>query len=328
MQEMTMDKEAAGRTLHERWRQDPNAFWTEAARSLDWNKAPKQNFDPARGWFPGGVCNACWNAVDRHVMRGHGADPAIIHEPAAGGERRVVPYERLWTELQVLGAILRDRGVAVGDHVVIFMPAVPEAVFGMLACARIGAVHVAVSGGASTDDLAKVIARAKPKVILTASAGFDADRATPYKARLDEALTLARDDAACVVLQRERAPAKVNPQREHDWRVLWEEAVNYAKTSDCVPLAAGHPLCILPDGAASDHGGSMVALAVSMESRLQAGAADVRIADVATPAAQSAIYGTLLCGRAVELVEGNPSGSAVPLSWSMPRSLNEPPGSV
>ncbi|MGH6770127.1 MAG: AMP-binding protein [Xanthobacteraceae bacterium] len=318
---MTTDQgTATGRALYERWRGDPEAFWAEAARALDWTKAPERIFDPARGWFPDGICNACWNAVDRHVIRGEGARPAIGYRSDTGGER-IVAYERLWTELQVLGAILRDCGVGMGERVAILMPPLPEAVFGMLACARIGAVHVAISGDASTDDIAKVVGRTKPKAILTAGGGH-----APHKSRLDEALALAcHESVTCVVLQRAEAPVTLDPQRDRDWRMLWEEAVNYAKTSDCVMLAADHPLCILPDGAVRDHGASMVALALAAKSSGVEGDDAPPIADIATPAAQSVIYGSLLGGQAVRLVEGTAVGGAISLPWTMPRSLDEPP---
>ena len=135
---------------YERWRRDPEAFWADAARDIDWYEPPKRIFDPAAGvygrWFPDAVCNTCWNAVDRHVMRGRGAQPAIIYDSPLAGTKRILTYDLLLTEVQVLAALLRDFGVEKGDRVVLYMPMVPEAVIGMLACARIGAVHSVVFG--------------------------------------------------------------------------------------------------------------------------------------------------------------------------------------
>src|SRR6516164_6069285 len=158
--------------VYAQWRRDPQAFWGEAAQAIDWIEPPKRTFDPDAGiygrWFVGGVCNTCWNAVDRHVMRGRGEQPAIIYDSPLAGEKRVITYHRLQVETQVLAAILRELGVGKGDRVILYMPMVPEAVIGMLACARIGAVHSVVFGGFAAKELATRIENAEPKVILSA----------------------------------------------------------------------------------------------------------------------------------------------------------------
>src|SRR5262249_9001602 len=153
--------DAATSRYHEvyaRWQRDPIGFWGEAAREIDWYEAPKTVFDPKAGvygrWFTDGVVNTCWNAVDRHVQRGRAAQPALVYASPLAGSKRVIAYDRLWTEVQILGAILHDLGVEKGDRVIIYMPMVPEAVFAMLACARIGAVHSVVFGGFAARELA------------------------------------------------------------------------------------------------------------------------------------------------------------------------------
>src|SRR5215207_4580373 len=193
-----------------RWRRDPHAFWAEAARDVDWYEPPKQIFDPNAGvygrWFPDAVCNTCWNAVDRHVMRGRGPQPAIIYDSPLAGTKRILTYDLLLTEVQVLAALLRDFGVEKGDRVVLYMPMVPEAVIGMLACARIGAVHSVVFGGFAARELATRIDDAKPKVILSASCGIEGARVVAYKPLLDEAIALAQHKPpACIILQRPQA---------------------------------------------------------------------------------------------------------------------------
>src|SRR6478735_11945627 len=126
--------------VYARWQRDPQGFWGEAAQAVDWMEPPKQVFDPDAGvygrWFAGGVCNTCWNAVDRHVMQGRGEQPAIIYDSPLAGQKRTISYYRLQVETQVLAAILRNFGVGKGDRVVLYMPMVPEAVVAMLACAR------------------------------------------------------------------------------------------------------------------------------------------------------------------------------------------------
>ena len=127
--------------VYARWLRDPQGFWGEAAREIDWYEQPKKVFDPSAGiygrWFAGGVCNTCYNAVDRHVARGRNDQAALIYDSPVTGQKQTFTYGRLLSEVQLLGAMLRDFGVTKGDRVIIYMPMVPEAVFAMLACARI-----------------------------------------------------------------------------------------------------------------------------------------------------------------------------------------------
>ena len=117
--------------VYAQWQRDPQAFWAEAAREIDWIEPAKQVFDPHAGvyghWFAGALCNTCWNAVDRHVLAGRGQQAAIIYDSPLTGTKRAITYDRLLTEVQVLAAILRDFGVQKGDRVVIYMPMVLEA---------------------------------------------------------------------------------------------------------------------------------------------------------------------------------------------------------
>ena len=198
--------------VYARWQRDPQGFWGEAAQAIDWIEPPKQVFDPDAGvygrWFAGGVCNTCWNAVDRHVMQGRGEQAAIIYDSPLAGQKRTISYYRLQVETQVLAAILRNFGVGKGDRVVLYMPMVPEAVVAMLACARLGAVHSVVFGGFAANELATRIDDAKPKVILSASCGLEPGRIVKYKPLLDEAIRLAgHKPDACLILQRPQEEA-------------------------------------------------------------------------------------------------------------------------
>jgi propionyl-CoA synthetase len=180
------------------WQRDAEGFWGEAAQEIDWIVPAKRVFDPNAGiygrWFVGGVCNTCWNAVDRHVMQGHGEQTAIIYDSPLAGQKRTFTYHAL--------RILRDFGVEKGDRVVLYMPMVPEAAIAMLACARLGAVHSVVFGGFAANELATRIDDAKPKVVLSASCGLEPGRTVKYKPLLDEAIRLSielfEDDASGV----------------------------------------------------------------------------------------------------------------------------------
>jgi propionyl-CoA synthetase len=313
--------------VYARWQRDPEGFWAEAARDIDWIEQPKKIFDPDTGvygrWFTGGVCNTCWNAVDRHVENGRAAQAAIIYDSPVAGAKQVLTYADLQTKTQVMAGILaKDFGVAKGDRVVIYMPMVPETVIAMLACARIGAIHSVVFGGFAAKELATRIDDAKPKVILSASCGIEPGRLVPYKPLLDEAVKLAQaKPEACMILQRPQCRAELVAGRDHDWQARWEEALVWAKNvMHCVPVAATDPLYILytsgttgkPKGVVRDNGGHMVALKWSMQNLYGVNPGEVwwSASDVGWVVGHSYIvYGPLIHGCTSILYEGKPVGT-------------------
>src|SRR5882672_1694444 len=131
--------------MYEQSLSDPHAFWAKAAEDIDWYRRPTRIFDPQAGvygrWFPDATCNACYNAVDRHVSAGRGEQAAILYDSPVATAKKCISYSELQEEVTALAALLIDLGVAKGDRVLIYMPMIPEAVIGMLACARLGAVH-------------------------------------------------------------------------------------------------------------------------------------------------------------------------------------------
>ncbi|MEP7031469.1 MAG: AMP-binding protein, partial [Pseudolabrys sp.] len=311
--------------LYARWQRDPEGFWGEAANDIDWIDKPKKIFDKSAGiygrWFPDATCNTCYNALDRHVERGRNDQPALIYDSPVTNTKQTFTYGRLLSEVQLLGAMLRDFGVVKGDRVILYMPMVPEAVFAMLACARIGAVHSVVFGGFAPKELATRINDCTPKVILSASCGIEGARVVPYKPLLDEAIKLAtHKPATCLILQRPQCEAALTPGRDHDWRKTWEHAVNFAKTSECVPVAATDPLYILytsgttgiPKGVVRDNGGHMVALKWSMKNFYDIDPGEVwwSGSDVGWVVGHSYIvYAPLLHGCTTVLYEGKPVGT-------------------
>src|ERR1700719_149930 len=187
--------------------EDPEGFWCEAARDIDWYTPAKRVFDPDAGvygrWFVGATCNTCHNAVDRHVAAGRGSQAALIYDSPLAGVKRTLTYADLLTEVSTLAAVLQDFGVGAGDRVILYMPMVPEAVFAMLACARIGAIHSVVFGGFAPNELATRIDHAKPRLILSASCAIEPGRVVTYKTLLDQAIDLAQaKPQACLILQR------------------------------------------------------------------------------------------------------------------------------
>jgi len=164
------------------WRrslEDPEAFWMDASTVIDWGVAPRRAFDPEAGWFPGATLNTCYNCLDRHVLQGRGGQAALVYESPVTGKSTRWTFEEALHEVGRVAAMLLRLGVACGDRVVIYMPMVPEAIFAMLACARIGAIHSVVFGGFAAHELAKRIDDAAPKLIMTAAAGSKAPASFP-----------------------------------------------------------------------------------------------------------------------------------------------------
>src|SRR6266481_6899920 len=192
--------------------------------------------------FSGAVVNTCYNALDRHVAGGRAGQVALIHDSPLTNKIAKFTYAELLKEVQALAAIMADFGVAKGDRVILYMPLVPEAVFAMLACARIGAVHSVVFGGFAAKELATRIDDARPKLIFSASCGIEPGRIVQYKPLLDEAIKLANaKPEACIILQRPQQSCELVAGRDHDCASLRRKAVDAGKAAPCVPGLATDP---------------------------------------------------------------------------------------
>ena len=302
---------------------DPQGFWLDAAKALDWAVAPEAGWTEADGWFPGGQLNTCHNTVDRHVAAGRGDAAALIYDSPVTGTIATFSYSELLEEVGRVAAMLASLGVSKGDRVVIYMPMVPQTVFAMLACARLGAIHSVVFGGFAPHELAKRIDDATPKVLLTTSCGIEGSKVIPYKPMVDEALRLARHAVDHVVLfQREQVTAELAAPRDLDWMELREKTAADAIPA-CVPVASDDPLYILytsgttgtPKGVVRDNGGHATALAWSMANIYGIGAGDVfwAASDVGWVVGHSYIvYAPLLVGATTVLFEGKPVGTPDP----------------
>ena len=155
---------------------NPDSFWGDAAQAIDWNSSwdavVEGNADDGYRWFPGATLNTCYNAVDRHVVSGRADQRALVYDSPVTGQQRSFTYAQLKDEVSRTAGMLRDLGVVAGDRVIIYMPMVPEAVFAMLACARLGAVHSVVFGGFAAKELATRIDDAKPQDAVSTTFGF------------------------------------------------------------------------------------------------------------------------------------------------------------
>jgi len=303
------------------WAANPEAYWRAAARLIDWDVPPTRIFDAAAGpygrWFPDARLNTCANALDRHVAAGRGAQPALIWDSPMTGRCETFTYAALLQRVAKLAGALAARGVTAGDRVVLYMPMIPEAVVGMLACARLGAVHSVVFGGFAAAELAARIADAEPKLILSASCGLEPGRVIAYKPLLDAAIALSpHKPAGVIVAQREQAPATLIPGQDEDWA----EVEAAGTPHPCVPVAATDPLYVLytsgttgkPKGVVRDNGGHAVALRQSMDTLYGVGPGDVMFtaSDVGWVVGHSYIvYAPLLAGATSILFEGKPVGT-------------------
>ena len=308
------------RQAHEQSIADPDAFWASAAQAITWSTPPTVVCDGANAplyrWFPDGRLNTCYNALDRHVESGRGDQPALLYVSPVTGSQRTYTYSELRDEVATFAGALAGLGVVAGDRVVVSMPMVPEAVIGMLACARLGAVHSVVFGGFAAEELAVRIDDAAPKVIISASCGIEPNRVVAYKPLLDHALELANHEpAACVILQRPQLTAQMGP-RDHDWA----ELAAGAEPVGCTDVAATDPLYILytsgttgrPKGIVRDNGGHAVALAWSMQNVYDIGPGQVwwAASDVGWVVGHSYIvYAPLLVGATTVVYEGKPVGT-------------------
>jgi propionyl-CoA synthetase len=303
--------------------EDPQGFWREAARAVDWISEPTRVLDddrpPFYRWFPDATLNTCYNALDRHVLGGRGDQPALRYDSPVTGTTGTWTYAELLNEVARFGGVLRSLGVRPGDRVVIYMPMVPQAAVAMLACARIGAVHSVVFGGFAATELAARLDDAQPVVIVTASCGIEPTRVVEYKPLVDAAIEKASHKPRHVIVkQRPQYQARMVEGRDLDWDEVTQPGV--AQPAECVPVLATDPLYVLytsgttgrPKGIVRDHGGHAVAMAWSMRNvfGVQPGETMFTASDVGWVVGHSYIvYGPLINGSTTVLYEGKPVGT-------------------
>ncbi|ELA4931480.1 propionyl-CoA synthetase [Vibrio vulnificus] len=254
-------------------KQQPESFWQAQAKNIDWFEFPKTILaNDANGierWYPDGLLNTSWLALDYHCEQGRGDKAALIYDSPVTETKQVYSYFEMRDRVARIAGMLADQGVTKGDRVVIYMPMIPEAAMAMLACARLGAIHSVVFGGFAPNELAVRIEDAEPKVIMTASCGIEINKVIPYKPMVDKAIMESRwKPEKVVVLQRPQCDAQLSSERDLDWHQAVENALPHA----CVPVLATDPLYILytsgttgkPKGVVRDNGGHAVAMKYSM----------------------------------------------------------------
>ena len=307
--------------IYDSWKSDPEAFWMQAAQSIDWDQAPSKALcddnAPLYEWFADAKVNTCWNAVDRHVEAGRGEQTAIIYDSPITHTKREISYVELRNRVANLAGALRAKGIEKGDRVIIYMPMIPEALEAMLACARLGAVHSVVFGGFAAHELAVRIDDAKPKAIIAASCGLEPGRVVHYKPLLDGAIDQSdHKPDFCVIFQREQEVAELIPGRDVNWH-----GFQYGvEPAECVPVEGNHPAYILytsgttgqPKGVIRHTAGQLVALNWTMKNLYNVNPGEVfwAASDVGWVVGHSYIcYGPLIHGNTTIVFEGKPVGT-------------------
>jgi propionyl-CoA synthetase len=309
---------------------NPDAFWAEQARLIDWKTPPQQVCDwsnpPFAHWFKGGTTNLCHNAVDRH-LKDRADQPALIYVSTETDQEKTYTFRELHTEVQRAAAMLQGLGVQKGDRVLIYMPMIPEAAFAMLACARIGAIHSVVFGGFASVSLASRIEDASPRLIISADAGSRGGKVVEYKPLLDEAIRLSSHKPESVIMvNRGLAPMTMLAGRDHSWRGLSEKhqgaqvPCEWLDATDISYTIYTSGTTGRPKGVQRDTGGYAVALAASMKHIFcgNPGETYFSTSDIGWVVGHSYIvYGPLIAGMATIMYEGLPIRPDGGIWWSL-----------
>lgn len=316
--------------FHQRSLRDREGFWAEQASLIDWQTPFTQVCDytnpPFARWYVGGTTNLCHNAVDRH-LKDRADQNALVWVSTEVDKERVYSFRELHAEVQRMAAVLQELGVNKGDRVLVYMPMIPEAVFAMLACARIGAIHSVVFGGFASVSLASRIDDAQPTVIVSADAGSRSGKVVPYKPLLDEAIRIAEHKPARVLLvDRGLSPMETTPGRDVGYAAMREKHLD--AQVPCTWVEATHPSYTLytsgttgkPKGVQRDTGGYAVALAASMKHIFcgNPGETYFSTSDIGWVVGHSYIvYGPLIAGMATILYEGLPTRPDAAIWWKL-----------
>ncbi|HWW47334.1 MAG TPA: acetate--CoA ligase [Xanthobacteraceae bacterium] len=310
---------------------DPDSFWLEQTKTLDWMKFPTKagNWSFAPGnisikWFEDGVLNASWNCIDRHLEE-RGDQVAIIFEGDDPGVDKKITYKQLHEEVCKFANVLKANGVKKGDRVTIYLPMIVEAAYAMLACARIGAPHSVVFGGFSPDSLAGRITDAASTILITADEGLRGGKKVPLKVNADSAAEKAGTLEKMIVVRHTGASVKMQAGRD----IYYDEAVKSVSADcPCEPMNAEDPLFLLytsgstgsPKGVLHTTGGYLTHVAVTHKYIFDYQEGDVYwcTADVGWVTGHSYIlYGPLANGATTLMFEGVPNYPDISRFWNV-----------
>lgn len=297
---------------------DKEEFWQQQAKAISWYSQPKtilskDEYDYPQ-WFADGKLNVSYLCIDKHIEDGHGEQSAIIYDSPVTNTRQHITFYKLHEEVSKLAGGLQTLGLSKGDTVIIYMPMIPQALYAMLACARLGVIHSVVFGGFAPHELAIRIDDCNPKAIITASSGIEVERIIPYKPYVDEAIKLANSKPGHVIVFDRQLGVEI-PYKHYD--IDYAELVQKSVSVESVSVESNHPLYILytsgttgkPKGIIRDSGGYATALKYSMKHVYGVEEGDVfwAASDVGWVVGHSYIvYGPLLNKNTTVLFEGKP----------------------
>lgn len=254
---------------------NPEKFWAEQAKNIDWFTFPKTIMsDDENGynqWFADGELNMCYLCIDKHIDEGFGDQTAIIYDSPVTNQKKQYTYKEAKEKISKLAGGLLSLGLQKGDVAVIYMPMIPETLFAMLACARIGVIHNVVFGGFAPNELVVRIDNCKPKVLITATAGVEISKRIPYLPLVEQAIELAQNKVEHVVVFNRKLID--NRHEIFEGIIDYEELIDKSTAADYLPVASNHPLYILytsgttgkPKGVLRDTGGYATMLKFSMK---------------------------------------------------------------
>ena len=310
---------------------DPERFWDEHGRRIDWfepyTRVKNTTFGPGEvsiRWFEDGVTNVAYNCIDRHLDT-RGDQVALIWEGDDPSEDRRITYRELHAEVCRMANVLRNRGVEKGDRVTIYLPMIPEAAYAMLACARLGAIHSVVFGGFSPDSLAGRIEDCGSRMVITADEGLRGGRKVPLKANVDAAIERVGGVDHVVVVRRTGSPVNMLPGRD----VYYHEAAEMVTDEcPCEEMNAEDPLFILytsgstgkPKGVLHTTGGYLVYASMTHQYVFDYHDGDIYwcTADVGWVTGHSYIlYGPLANGATTLMFEGVPTYPSISRFWDV-----------
>jgi acetyl-CoA synthetase len=323
--------DAKYKEMYQRSLADPNGFWAEQAKRLHWYRAPTKikntSFDPHNvsiKWFEDGTLNAAYNCIDRHLAD-RADQVAILWEGDDPQDSKKITYQELHDNVCRMANVLRNRNVAKGDRVTVYLPMIPEAAYAILACARIGAIHSVVFGGFSPDSLAGRIEDCKSNVVITADEGLRGGRKVPLKANTDAAIDKAGGVDHVIVVRRTGAPVNMLPGRD----VWYDEAADMVTAEcPCEHMNAEDPLFILytsgstgkPKGVLHTTGGYLVFTSMTHQDVFDYHDGDIYwcTADVGWVTGHSYIvYGPLANGATTLMFEGVPNYPTTSRFWEV-----------
>ena len=323
--------EAKYKEMYDRSVSDPQGFWGEMGKRIDWmkpfTKVKNTSYDPNNvsiRWYEDGTLNVCYNCVDRHVAT-RGDQVAIIWEGDDPTDDEQITYRQLHERVQKMANVFKANGVKKGDRVTIYLPMIPEAAYAMLACARIGAVHSIVFAGFSPDSLLNRIQDADSTFVITSDEGLRGGRTVPLKKNTDEALKDHTGDMKVVVVRRTGNEVAMTPGRDV-W--LHEELVKVSADCPCEEVNAEDPLFILytsgstgkPKGVVHCSGGYLVYASLTHQYVFDYHDGEVYwcTADVGWVTGHSYIvYGPLANGATTLMFEGVPNYPTASRFWSV-----------